>query len=94
MGTADDIFDTDHVHDFHASLTAQNVKCETVLIPEKGHAFDVYESIGGEIHSRFLTPAVEWVAGFAMEGERGRVVRVEPSLESLAPGRLMFRCCC
>lgn len=97
MGTADDIFDTYHVLDFHAALQSQNIKCERVLIPRKGHAFDIYESIGGELHTKYLTPAVEWVAGFAMEGGirgQGRLrVGRESSLESL-PRRPIFRCCC
>lgn len=67
MGTADDIFADYHVTEFHDALTAQGIKCEKALVLDKGHAFDIYEKFGGQVHTELIVPAVEWVAAFAFE---------------------------
>ena len=36
-----------------------------MILFEAGHAFDIWEDIGGEVHEKVIGPAVEWVASFA-----------------------------
>ncbi|KUJ11618.1 alpha/beta-hydrolase [Mollisia scopiformis] len=88
IGTSDDIFDTYHVTEFHDALTAQGIHCEKVLVPEKGHAFDVYEKVGGEVHTKILNPAAEWAAAFAL-GPGGHRVRATADSPPESP-----LCCC
>lgn len=63
-GTADDVFDTSHIHSFHRALEAQSIPIEKVLVPGVKHAFDSRAEIGGDIHQNIINPAVAWVAGF------------------------------
>jgi acetyl esterase/lipase len=65
MGTADEIFEVSHIHNFHSTLKSQGIPCEMVIIEGAIHAFDVREHIGGEVHETIIKPAVNWVAQFA-----------------------------
>ena len=64
MGKNDDIFSTQHVHEFHAALSARSIPAQKVLVPNVLHAFDVAEEIGSETHRDVVVPAVRWIAGF------------------------------
>jgi hypothetical protein len=65
IGAKDDIFELSHAVKFHAALGASGSQRQTMILFEAGHAFDIGEDIGGEIHEKVIAPAVEWVAGFA-----------------------------
>ncbi|KAL5319399.1 hypothetical protein ACEPPN_012451 [Leptodophora sp. 'Broadleaf-Isolate-01'] len=71
MGTTDDVFDTLHVHDFHAALHALAIPAEKVLVPNVLHAFDTLAEIDGATHREIVNPAVRWVAGFVGVGGNG-----------------------
>jgi hypothetical protein len=71
MGDNDEIFLISHVHKFHETLQGKGVKCRTTIVPGKGHAFDIWEKIGGEMDKMIIGPAVEWVAGFTKEDKQG-----------------------
>ena len=65
FGAEDDVFEISHAKRFHAALVSKRIPVQTIILAKKGHAFDIKENIGGEIHERVLKPAVEWVARFA-----------------------------
>jgi acetyl esterase/lipase len=68
IGTSDEIFSVNHIHEFHAALRAQGIPTEKIIIPGAVHAFDVREEVGSQVHHRILTPAVAWVAQWAGRG--------------------------
>lgn len=74
MGDNDEIFQISHVHKFHAALEEKGVKCKKVVVPGMGHAFDNWESIGGEMDREVIGPAVDWVVRFAKESGEKKVV--------------------
>lgn len=64
-------------------------------MPGKGHAFDIYEKSGGEVHAEIIIPAVEWVAALVFEPtNQVEASLVEPSMKYYRPGRSMFRFWC
>jgi acetyl esterase/lipase len=75
MGDNDEIFQISHVHKFHSALEATGVECRKVVVPGMGHAFDNWESIGGEMDREVIGPAVDWVVKFS--NERSAKVVVE-----------------
>ena len=70
MGTADEIFEISHMHDFHASLEASGVSCQKVAVPDMTHAFDMFAEIGSEVCREVIRPAVEWLAAEAEVWEK------------------------
>ena len=68
MGKNDDIFSTQHVHEFHAALSARSIPAQKVLVPNALHAFDIAAEIGSETHRDVVVPAVRWIAGFVGVG--------------------------
>ncbi|KAN0102844.1 alpha/beta-hydrolase [Hyaloscypha variabilis] len=65
MGANDDVFELSHAVKFHSALGITGSHRQTMILFEAGHAFDIWEDIGGEVHEKVIAPAVEWVAGFA-----------------------------
>jgi len=65
MGANDDVFELSHAVKFHSALGTSGSHRQTMILFEAGHAFDIWEDIGGEVHEKVIAPAVEWVAGFA-----------------------------
>jgi hypothetical protein len=65
MGASDDVFEVSHAIKFHNALALNGSHCQTMILFEAGHAFDIWEDIGGEVHEKVIAPAVQWVAGFA-----------------------------
>jgi hypothetical protein len=65
MGANDDVFELSHAVKFHAALGRSGSQRQTMILFEAGHSFDIQEDIEGEVHKKIITPAVEWVAGFA-----------------------------
>ncbi|KAH8674371.1 Alpha/Beta hydrolase protein [Tricladium varicosporioides] len=57
----DDIFDSSHGHSFHEALKQLGVECKKIVVPGRGHAFDIWEAVGGEIDKKVIDPAVKWV---------------------------------
>jgi len=64
IGDADDIFDVSHVHDFHEALEKRGVKCKKMILPNKKHAFDIWEEIGGEVDRITIRNAVKLVTSW------------------------------
>jgi len=44
------------------------VACETMVVEGEGHAFDIWEKVGGKVDVRTLRPAVKWVARVVRDG--------------------------
>lgn len=65
MGANDDVFELSHAVKFHSALGATGSHRQTMILFEAGHAFDIFEDIGGEVHQKVIAPAVEWCASFA-----------------------------
>jgi hypothetical protein len=65
MGANDDVFELSHAVKFHSALGTAGSHRQTMILFEAGHAFDIWEDIGGEVHEKVIGPAVEWVARFA-----------------------------
>jgi hypothetical protein len=65
MGANDDVFEVSHAIKFHNALGVNGSERQTMILFEAGHAFDIWEDIGGEVHEKVIAPAVQWVAEFA-----------------------------
>ena len=62
LGMEDELFDISHLNDFAEALESTGTNYKTIPVQGKGHAFDIFEAIGGDIHQDILKPAVAWIA--------------------------------
>lgn len=62
MGTDDEVFDIDHVHEFKKRLENGGVPCKTLVADGYGHAFDIWAPIYGEVHLQIVKPFVKLIA--------------------------------
>lgn len=69
MGANDDVFEISHAIKFHSALGPSSHR-QAMILFDAGHAFDIWEDIGGEMHEKVIAPAVEWCARFAGLEER------------------------
>ena len=66
MGTEDKVFQISHLENFGKKLKKFGVPCKMVVAPGEGHAFDIQAPIDGEIHEKFLKPAIHWAFSFTV----------------------------
>ena len=74
MGANDDVFELSHAIKFHSALGPTSHR-QAMILFDAGHAFDIWEDIGGEIHEKVIAPAAEWCARFAGVEARKEVGR-------------------
>jgi hypothetical protein len=65
FGTADEVFEVSHATEFDKKLKERGVESVAIVVPNMGHAFDVWAEVGGDVDEGIVRPAVGWVAGFA-----------------------------
>ena len=70
IGTGDEVFETSHVTEFDIRLKSSGVKSVAIVVPDVGHAFDIWAETGSEVDELIIRPAVEWLAGFVEAGRR------------------------
>ncbi len=49
------------LNDFTEALGYSGTRCEKILVLGKGHAFDSFEAIGGDVHRESRQPAESWI---------------------------------
>lgn len=47
---------------FGEKLESYDVQCKMIKAEGKGHAFDIWADIDGEVHLNILRPAVKWIS--------------------------------
>lgn len=70
LGDSDHLFEEHHVHVFHEQLSHQEIDNEYRIVPGGKHGFDSYANMDdGDVDQKWLQPAVEWVAKYAVDVE-------------------------
>ena len=59
MGTADHLFELDHMTDFEKAMKGRGQECISVVVENGAHGFDIYAD--EKLEEDILRPAVEWL---------------------------------
>ncbi|KIW93705.1 uncharacterized protein Z519_05019 [Cladophialophora bantiana CBS 173.52] len=72
VGDSDEAWDASQLTSLHDKLRKHNIPSGVLVVPEKSHAFENMSKIGDQLHLRYIQPACEFVARYAVKDSEGR----------------------